>query len=266
MRAQPLGAVLSVSVDLPAVAARGNRSADLEQETVARLVDVIAAARLSATWFSDDPITNETIGRTIAAGTGQEAALLVDRRANVAGGRNRWIAEVIARTSEARRAGIPITTLSVTDGIDEVPAELPADLLVKYGITAVRTAASDRRNCHSRSGVAGPALLRYGLWRVAVGLALIGSNPMADWWTQLGIRRAIDRCIRNKTPLHLAIDASAVAVNSGPTRLAGLPAILRHIAHRQRGAELRVLTIAQLVARLAAPVAPRAGGSILRAA
>jgi len=263
MRAQPLGAVLSVSIDLPVVAPQGGRSSDAERETVGRLVELVTAAGQPVTWFADDPAADEEIERALAAASGQEAALRVDADwAGAVAGRSRMVAEIVGRTAEARRAGIPITTLALADAAPELSPEL----LVKYGITAVRTEESVNCAGRSRSRAMGPTQLRYGLWRVAVDLRLIGGSRIAEWLTAMEIRRAIDRCIRGETPLHLAIDASAIAASSGLVRLGGLPGILRHIERRSSAGLLRVMTIADAVARLAAPSAPKSAGSILRAA
>jgi hypothetical protein len=260
MRAQPLGAVLSVSIDLPVVAAHGGRSNDAERETVRRLIELIAAAGQPATWFADDPATDESIGRALAASSGQEAALRVDADwGGAVAGRNRMVAEIVGRTVAARRAGIPITTLALA----EAAPELSPDLLVKYGIAAVRT--EDGVNRARRSAI-GPMQLRFGLWRVAIDFRLSGGSRIAEWLAAREIRQAIDRCIRADAPLHLAIDASAVAANSGPIRLGGLPGILCHIKRRQSAGTLRISTIADAVARLAAPSVPQSASSILRAA
>jgi hypothetical protein len=253
MRAQPLGAVLSVSVDLPVVAAD---SGGCQSGTLERLFGLFAAAGQPVTWFADDPAANETIRQVLATDGGHEAGLRVDADR---GGRNRLVAELVGGAARARRAGIRITTLA----IDRAAAELPAELLVKHGMTAVRAPADANR---ARSGAIGPAPLRYGLWRIASDFRLVGGSWIADRLTTRRIRRAIDRCIRSETPLHLAIDVAAIAVNSGPERLGGLPAILRHVERRRSAGLLRVCTIAEVVARLAAPAAPRAAGSILRAA
>ncbi len=263
MRAQPLGAVLSVSIDLPAIAAHGGRSNDAERETVGRLMELFAAADQPVTWFASDPANDANVAQALAAGSGQEAALRVDPAwTGTAPGRSRMVAEIVGRTSAARRQGIPITTLALTDAAPE----LSPDLLVKYGITAVRTDDGATRGRRSRHRASGPAQLRYGLWRVAIDLRLTGGSRVAEWLTVMEVRRAIDRCTRDNTPLHVAIDASAIAANSGSSRLGGLPSILRHVERRQSSGMLQVLTIGNAVARLAAPVAPQSAGSILRAA
>jgi hypothetical protein len=263
MRAQPLGAALSVSIDLPADAVQAGRSIDAERETVGRLLELIAAVDQPVTWFADDPAANPTIGRALATGSGHEAALRVDANwLGKVGGRNRLAAEIVGRIARARRVGISITTLALADAA----AELPAELLVKHGITAIRDSLSYNRADHSRGGMIGPVPLRYGLWRLAVDFRLLGGSRIADWLTAIRIRRAIDRCIRGKMPLHLVIDAAAVAANSGPDRVGGLPGVLRHIERRRNAGLLRVMTIADVVAQLAAPSAPRSAGSILRAA
>lgn len=263
MRAQPLGAVLSVSIDSPAAADhRGGPALSREKEILGRLVELVAELGQPATWFADDPANNRAVREVLSTDTRHEAALRVDADWIGDGspvGRNRFVAQVIERTSRARRAGMRISTLAT----HEAGSELPAELLVKYGITAIRADSCESRN---RGSASGPQSLRYGLWRIASDFRIAGGGPIADWLTAFRIRRAIDRCIKSETPMHLAIDVAAIAANRAVDRLGGLPAILRHVERRCKAGRLRVCTIAEVVARLAAPASPRATGSILRAA
>jgi hypothetical protein len=257
MRAQPLGAVLSVSIDLPVAAAGGVGRSPGENETAERLVKLFAAVGHGATWFADEPGDDAMIRQALAADGNHEAALRIDAAlAGEAVGRNRLTAEIVGRIARARRADLSISTISIPDA----GMAMPTELLVKQGITAVRGAG------HARAETSGPESLRYGLWRIGTDCRVVGGSRIADWKTTFGIRRAIDRCIRNAMPLHLAVDVAAIAANSGPERLGGLPAVLRHVERRRSARALQVCTIAEVVARLAAPALPRAAGSILRAA
>jgi len=257
MRTQPLGAVLSVSIDLPGAAARGGCLLHGENETADRLIKLFAAFSHGATWFSDEPADDAIVRQVSAADGNHEAALRVDGElAGEAGGRSRSNSEIVGRIAQARRAGLKISTVCISDaGI-----AMPTELLVKQGITAVRGTG------HARAEMSGPESLRFGLWRIATDRRVVGGSRIADWRTAFGIRRAIDRCIRSATPLHLSVDVAAIAANSGPNRLGGLPAIVRHVARRRSAGLLQVCTIAGVVARLAPPSLPRAAGSILRAA
>lgn len=268
MRAQPLGAVLSISIDLPRVKPRGgNLSRECIQPIVPRIAELLAATSQSATWFADDPAAHAALCGATTALNGDELALRIDAdRTGEFGGRNRLAHQVVSRVARARSAGLRISTLALPGETAELPSELSLELLVKHGITAVRMAAGENRTHGRISGSGGPAPLRFGLWRVGVDVQLTGGSRFGDWRAASGIRRAIDRCIRSATPLHLVVDAAAIAANSSPLRLGGLPAILRHVERRRSAGMMQVCTIAELVSRLAAPAAPRAAGSILRAA
>ena len=224
MRAQPLGAVLSFSIDLPVAAACGRSRSPGENETVERLVKLFAAGGQRATWFTNEPAADETVRRVLAANGSHEAALRIaaDWAGEVAG-RKRLTGEIVGPIARARLAGLNISTISVPG----TGATLPTELLVKHGVTAIRSTG------HARAEMSGPAPLRYGLWCIATDFRVVGGSRIADWRTVFGLRRAIDRCIRNATPLHLAVDAAAIAVNSGSDRLGGLPAILRHVERRR---------------------------------
>jgi hypothetical protein len=78
------------------------------------------------------------------------------------------------------------------------------------------------------------------------------------------IRRDIERLIAASAAGHLVIEAPALALRAD-AKMTGLKAILQHI-RRDRPWDLRVGTICETVARLAAPRASRAAQSILRAA
>ena len=128
MRAQPLGAVLTFSIDLP----RGGETAVSEH-----IRALLAAADIRATWFSDEPVRDATSGRMLADDRGDEIGL----RISVAPGCETCdgeslriaIAEVSRCKAQAEQVGIGIATLAVSD-----VASLPAERLVKLGIRAVR--------------------------------------------------------------------------------------------------------------------------------
>lgn len=280
MRIPALGAVLSISVDLPACGNESDGARDRAAEAGERLLQLFADAALPATWFAGDPASNETLRRAIHADRGHEAALRIAGAAatpdtaapgSAATGapptdaaRSKPLRGLLERIAQARAAGFAISTLAISDSF-----EAPAELLVKYGFTAVRT--SEATVGGRRDASAGLVPLRFGLWQLTPNFCLGGGGgwahlPFSTWRLGLRIRGGIDRCIRNGAPGHLVIDAASLLGSEPKLRLGCLPAILRHIAARRSAGRLQVGTIAETVARLTAPAATRSGRSILRAA
>ncbi len=262
MRAQPLGATLSISIDLRPDPVRANHgSTEAFYRTAKRLIELLTASEWPVTWASADPAGCELIARAMQSAAGHEAALLVDQGWMASDeGRSRLMAEIMPRIARARAGGLPITTLVLT----EPAADLPLDLLSKYGITAIRGPIGSQ--AANKRGSAGPQPLRFGLWQFESDARLSGGAPLGEWFAAARIRRAIERRARAGAPFHLTIDVAALAIHSSAERLGGMAGLVHPMARRQRDGAPRIETIAQTVARLSAPSAPRAATSILRAA
>ncbi|HEX3998696.1 MAG TPA: hypothetical protein VHX65_09125 [Pirellulales bacterium] len=265
MRSQSLGALLFISIDLPSTPLEisSNRPART-LKTAGRVLEHLNAAGMSATWFTNDPVGDPTLAQALAAGIGHVAGLRVDDDGHLAdsspltAARSRLVAEILARTARARCAGISISTVALGEA-----AAAPAELLGKYGFTAVRSPARDASPSKNAAGI---LPLRYGLWLVSPDFVLTGPGRISEWRSASRIRCAIDRSIRNQASLHLAVDIAAISSGNGADRLGGLPGIVRHIEGRRQAGLLRVCPIAAAISQLSGPAPVRASGSILRAA
>lgn len=254
MRAQPLGAVLTLSIDLPPL---GNATTTTEQ-----IRKQLAEAEIRATWFSDNPARDSTIGQIQSEDRGDETGLRIFpiERESLKSEMVRapLMTEVSRLKADAQQAGISITSLAISGA-----ATLPAERLVKLGITASRSLADAESE---RNGDAGFAAMRFGIWRVTPDLVFRGGSGIGAWRNRLRVSRAINRCIRNRQPLYLAIDAATLSSDSAATKFGNLARIVRHISRLRQARMLEVCTIAETVSRLAAPQSTRSAGSILRAA
>ena len=261
MRAQCLGAVLSISVDLPSGPPAGSSLAD-------RLVHLFTAATLPATWFAGDPGNAGILSHALAADVGHEVGLRVQSegvrplraggtlKRELQQGRSRLIAGILEHLARAKYGHFCLHAGDCGCGRSA-------------GGIAGQTRHLGRlrrreRSQNGRSDGTGPLPLRYGLWQLSADFRLTGGGRFAEWRMAMRIRRAIDQCMRNQVPLHLSIDAAEIGANSSIERLGGVPAILRHVDRCRAEGPLEVCTIAGLVARLAAPTAMRSAGSILR--
>jgi len=262
MRPQPLGAVLSISVDLESAGSASGRSRETPQETVERLANCFEAAGQAVTWAASDPAGCATIRTVLETGPKHEVALLADPSWTLAAGsRSQLVAELVRRTTSARAEGIEVTTVALRDDALLVSSEL----LIKHGISAVRAATATGWRSAGQPAT-GPAALRYGLWQIRPTVRLPVGSSLSAWLLTIQLRRAIDRGIRRSTPLHLLIDAPAFSREASRSSWGALRSVLRHVERRQKVGALSVLTIRETIARLAAPRAGRGAQSILRAA
>jgi hypothetical protein len=259
MREMPLEAIVSISVQLPASKSAQNAAGDdRARECAVRVLKMLSAASVTATWIADNPAENTTLAQALAAGheAGFRVVTVAAAHDNLRSG---LVAEIIAGKSRAQQVGIAINTLALTDESD-----LPAQLVAKYGFKAVCALADTERRGGKNLG--GPVALRFGLWQIPSNCRVSGGNLISDWRSSLRIRRTIDRAVRDRKSIHLEIDVAEIARRSSLERCGGLPSILRHIERRRDAAALQTFTVEQLVARLAPASLARSGGSILRAA
>lgn len=180
------------------------------ESAVGEVRERLAAADLPATWALTAGDLAEASQSAAAPRARGEVALIADRA--WAGGKpNRErFADGLARSfAEARAAGYRPTTLV----FDEGPSELHDDLLVKYGITAVR-----KRIAHSASvsfarsnarnllpGVAGcMRSLRWGLWELEGAVDALALGPRRTLKT-------LDRVARDGGEIAIVIDGAKLA-------------------------------------------------------
>jgi hypothetical protein len=254
---------LSISVDLEP--STGNKRPDPEAlaRTVDQLIELFGSEGIAATWVAGDIQSSQLIMRVLEADDHHEAALHVPSAwLTRESGRSQFATEFISRKRQAEAARISVSTLAVDD---DIPSE-HLELLVRRGVTAIRTDRPAQVRLVRRDGSSGSGIapLRYGLWQVACDIRYQGGGWLAERRAADRLCREIDRRVASSINGHLAIDAPALALRAN-SKFSGLRAVLKHI-RRDRPWDLRVGTIAESVARLAAPKTSRSAQSILRAA
>jgi hypothetical protein len=222
------------------------------------LIDVLEGLRLPATWAVGDPAHSAVTALVASSELPHELALLGDRHwLGPTAGRKRFAHELARRVSQARAAGIHLTTLvprvaSVAEHID---------LVVKHGFRAVVGVDNGvPRHCR----LVAPQVLHYGVWELSASDRL----PQRPTWTPIGnwrLLRSIRRASAEAATIHWVIDAAAVAEQgrSAVKRIAGL---LRQTAPLRDRGLLRVETLGGVAARLSELPASTPQRSILRTA
>ncbi len=121
-------------------------------------------------------------------------------------GRTGFAAEFVAKKQRADAAGISLSTLAIDD---ELPSE-QLELLVRRGITAIRTERPPAIRLARRDGSSGSGIapIRYGLWRVACEMRYRGGGWLAERLAAERICSEIDRRIAASSASHLVIDCA----------------------------------------------------------
>lgn len=202
--------VCVLSIDLfPGSVAAGSTGGACDS-AVAEMRQWLAEADLPATWAMSAGDLLEASRSSAAPPAQSEIALIADRAwAGVEASRERFAAGLAQSLAEACAAGYRPTTLV----FDEGPPGLYDDLLVKYGITAVRRrfahpASVSLARCNTRNPLSAAVgclrSLRWGLWE------LDGAVDALD----LGPRRtlkALDRAAREAGEIAIVIDGAKLA-------------------------------------------------------
>jgi hypothetical protein len=191
---------LNITVQLDSATESRSLERHKEQADVARqLITTMDAERLPTTWAVSDPAHSAATALITKSTIAHELAVLGD--ANWVGptaGRTRFARELARRLSQARAAGLEVTTL--VPCVANVESDI--DLIVKQHITAVVgcVAAAAARPLH------------YGVWELPVSTCL----PLKAGWFTTGKRslsRRIERTADEAGGFHLLIDASAIAAS-----------------------------------------------------
>ncbi|HJT33152.1 MAG TPA: hypothetical protein VJ783_14005 [Pirellulales bacterium] len=200
--------VLSIDLFPGSVATGSNGRA--RDSAVAEVRQRLAEANLPATWALTAGDLVEASQSPTASPARSEIALIADRAWAGAEANRERFADALARSlAEARRAGCRVTTLV----FDESPRELHDDLLVKYGITAVRQrtahpasvsfARSTARDAHPGT-VGCLRSLRWGLWELVDTIDAIELGPRRTLKT-------LDRVARDGGEIAIVIDGAKLA-------------------------------------------------------
>jgi hypothetical protein len=256
------GPSVSVSVDLDSLMHGAvTPSPNVLESVVQSLVDLLGEARMTATWFAREPAVSDSVHQVLDFDCNHEAAIVM--AGDWSGheqGRIRFATELLRRKRAAEQAGLRVTTIAAPQG---VPPE-NFELLVRHGISAVRSDDLSANGCKIRTASRGMASLRYGLWQIGGVVKMSAGGWFGGHFSAKRICRAIDGTITNRSVLHLVIDVPRLATE-GRTALNGFSKVVRHITQCQ-SAGLRAGSVAETISRLTAPKAARSAHSVLRAA
>jgi hypothetical protein len=223
-----------------------------------QLIELTQAYKIPATWAVADPALSAASESILAARCGHEIAVLGDQAwLGLGCGRARLARELARRFAGARKAGIPVSTLALRN-VEQV---IDLDLLIDHGVTAIRGPAVDVvRDGRARS----TSPIRFGLWQPPVAWQI---PPRTSWWTggAWSVRRAIRRAVRQRSLIHLAIDAPRL-IGQGDAALKAIARILRCAAAKRAGGGLAIRTVQQIAAEVLAQRAAVPSHSILRPA
>ena len=222
-----------------------------------QLIATMDAERVPATWAVSDPAHSAATPLILKSAVEHELAILGD--ANWVGptaGRTRFARELVRRMSQARAAGLEVTTL--VPGVASIEAHI--DLVVKQHITAVvgvATVATAKLQNDARA-------LHYGVWELPITARL----PLQRTWFSSGksaLWKRVTRTAKEAGSFHLLIDAEAIAA-SGRSEESTIKWLMQRISGLRDRGMLRVETLRGTAARLSDVPAVSPQRSILRVA
>jgi len=256
------GPSVSISVDLE-LEERGveTRPREALESSVHELIDLLGDAQLSATWFASEPAISSSLHHALRSDSAHKAAISMDGDwRGHENGRNRFAAEFLRRKKAADLAGIEVRTLAAPHGV----AQENFDLLVRQGISVIRSDSASATRHKDRARLRGVVSLRYGLWQISDVESMSRGGWFGGYFAAKQICRTIDGTIGDRSVIHFAIDAVRLSVE-GRTGLRAVSKVLAHIVGRRRDG-LQAGSIVDIVSRLAAPRKTRPAQSVLRAA
>jgi len=194
---------LAITVQLDSIAGGQQRETHQGLANVTRsLIAVLDAHRVPATWAVSDPAHSAATSLLLKSAVEHELAILGD--ANWVGptaGRTRFARELVRRVTQARAAGLNVTTL--VPGVARVDEHV--DLVVKQRLTAVAGLSAT-----TSIQLAQPKAVHYGVWEVPGSAKL----PMRRTWFGSGqgkLWRRVRRTAEEAGTFHLVVDADAMA-------------------------------------------------------
>lgn len=257
----PCGAsVISIDISGQQFDSPGGASLASASEALARLNDrqIVATLALES---AADPNSLEKLGGALA---GHELAILAHSGwYSVANRRGQFAHEISRHVQQAHAVGYRPTTLALPAG--HLPEHL--DLLVKHGISAVRT----KRTSNVRHGwswglgrsdtsaaATQPQSLRWGLWEFGGALSLV----------EQGLRRAtraISRAAAEGALVQVVVELAPLA-SQGAAGWKQFDRLLEHLAQLRRQQAIEHLSYGAVAASLARTRQTPAAHSILRPA
>lgn len=249
--------LLTVHLDAPSEAGSREKHPKLA-DFVRDMIELTDEHHLPVAWAVGDPAYSAATPLVLRSATCHELAILGD--ANWVGptaGRTRFARELARRVSQARSAGISVTTLVPRVG----SVDRHIDLVIKQRISAiagVEVAPSANRSW------ALPRALNYGVWEIPVS----GSLPLRSRWWFSG-KRFVLRQIRAAAEAagiyHLVVDAPTM-VEEGRGAKATLEWLVRRVAELRDRGIIGTETLGQTAGRLSAVPNATPQHSILRKA
>lgn len=193
---------INITVQLDSTAENHNVERHQELASVARqLIDTMNAERLPATWAVSDPAHSAATSSIIKSSVEHELAILGGSNwVGPTAGRTRFARELVRRITQARCAGLQVTTF--VPAIASIEGQI--DLVVKQQITALAglVDAVDRAT--------EPRALHYQVWEIPVTAKL----PLKPSWfgsAKRSLMRSIERTASEAGSFHLLIDAAQIA-------------------------------------------------------
>jgi hypothetical protein len=248
-----------VTVQLDPVADARNLARHKELANVTgQLITLMDTHRLPTTWAVSDPAHSAATSLILRSAVEHELAILGDP--NWLGpmtGRTRFARELARRVSQARSAGLQVS--SVVPRAESIVRHI--DLVVKQRITAI--AGPDGTTAATRQ-IAAPRALHYGVWE----LPITGNLPVKSTWLSSGgwsTWRRIRRAARDAATFQLLIDAPTIC-EEGRRAQRTIAWLARRIAGLRDRGLLRVETLRAAACELADVPAVKPQQSILRRA
>jgi hypothetical protein len=246
---------INITVQLDSTAE--HRSVERHQELagVARqLIDTMNAEHLPVTWAVSDPAHSAATSTIIKSSVEHELAILGGSNwVGPTAGRTRFARELVRRVTQARCAGLSVTTF--VPAVASVDGQI--DLVVKQQITALAGVVGSAVHVTNE-----PRALHYQVWEVPVTAKL----PLPSAWFGSGKRallRRIEQTASEAGTFHLLIDAAELAANSRRDD-ATITWIMNRLATLRNRGLVQIETLRATTARLSDVPAISPQRSILR--
>jgi hypothetical protein len=224
-----------------------------------QLIGLTDAHQLPTTWAVSDPAHSAATSLIVRSAVAHELAILGDPNwLGPMAGRTRFARELSRRVSQARSAGLQVSSLVPRSA----SIERHIDLVVKQCMTAVAGPLVSPSSTAKQ--IAAPRALHYGVWELPITCSL----PLKSTWLSSGgwsTWRRIRRAARDAATFHLLIDAPAIC-EEGRRAQKTIARLTRRIASLRDRGLLQIETLRTAAARLADVPAVTPQQSILRRA
>lgn len=246
---------VNITVQLDSTAENHSVQRHHELASVARqLIDTMNAEHLPVTWAVSDPAHSAATSTIIKSSVEHELAILGGSNwVGPTAGRTRFARELVRRVTQARCAGLSVTTF--VPAVASVESQI--DLVVKQQITALAGVVDSAAQAKTE-----PRALHYQVWEVPV----IAKLPLQPAWFGSGKRslmRRIEQSASEAGTFHLLIDAAELAAESRRDNATVTWVMNRLATLRNRGL-IQVETLRTTSARLSDVPAVSPQRSILR--